>query len=79
MTLNIKCPNCGEDINLNPYKKAIRQWLMSEQGKSTMRRKTKKERSENARNAVNARWKKHKMGGQNSENPNPADKNPDQS
>lgn len=79
MTLNIKCPNCGCDINLNPYKKAIRQWLMSEQGKATMRRKTKKERSELARNAVNARWKKHKMGGQNSENPNSADKNPDQS
>ena len=68
--MEIKCPHCEEVISLDLYKKAIRQQLMSEQGKQTMSKRSKKQKSEMARRAINIRWKKHKMGGQNLEKPN---------
>lgn len=69
MTLNIKCPHCTEDINLNPYKKTIRQWLNGLAGSKRMAGMTAEQRSALGRMAVEKRWAKHKMGGQNPEKP----------
>lgn len=69
MTLNIKCPNCGCEINLDPYKNAIRQWLNTEASSKRMTKISPKKRSEIARYAVLKRWEKHKMGGQKSKPP----------
>ena len=72
--MEIKCPHCNEVISLDLYKKAIRQWVMAETSAKRMAKISPEKRKRIAQNAGNARWKKHKMGGENPPSENLSDK-----
>lgn len=67
--MHIRCPHCNEDINLDLYKKPIRQWVNTETANKRMTALTPERRKEIAKNAIKIRWEKHKMDGEKIENP----------